>query len=922
MAAETVESLKKQIEDLNKKLKEAGGLGIDLQEAFRKAGNDTEKLNKYVDTLNKQYESLVDNADYVYRTFQDITAELKNQNLLLKLGKGAFKAVTDIAQDLSYYQKNSNDLTNNQFKKFGFSIKAQKQELDFVIARLEASKKSRNLEIESLSNLEQRTPKQTARLKELLKENELLFNAKEAIKSGIPLLEKELHFTKQISDTRKNLGGIATATAGLLSKYGGSLSSFLNVSEATEAVEDFNKNLIDGALKSKAVQDKLLDIEAKKLKFQKQLDTGRDEKGRFISRKKAQEELNKLEKESYDVRESAVASVNNLGNKFKSLGVLAQGLGAGLKKSLTDPLTIISFILDRANQFNKTSVDIGKNLGYGTNRADKMAQNLASVANYSTNINVTFKNAAEAMSELNTATGGVANYSADTLETQIMLTKQLGLSGEEAAGIYKFSVLTGKSSEKVNDEMVGAFAATRNAVKGSANFKTTMAEAAKVSGQLAANLQNNPALITSAVVQAQALGTTLEKTKDQGKQLLDFESSIENELKAELLTGQSMNLERARAAALQGDQVTVMKELANQGMTLNKFQNMNVIAQESFAKALGLSADELAEQLKKQKIAQEQGKSLAEITKEEALEAEKRQSIQDKFNNAILKLQDFFGNLVAGPVAVLLDMLTNVLNVITLIFTPLQMMYDFASKIGNVIGGWLDTLGVVGKVLKVIAGIAIVLAAYSAAASVADIPFIGWALAPIVAAGILGLGFGLLNAQKAGDINSPANGKTQVSTKEGDLFELSKNDDLVAFPGASNLAKQAEKKAPNIAESNLISTSPTDDLAKKAEKKSPIVIESNLAKQAEKKAPNIAESNSISTSPTINTNTNPEINKDGGMTAPNIDLTPLIEEMKALRAEQKTTTAAVNKLHAKDTTINMDGKKVGTTLSQNSHKVA
>jgi hypothetical protein len=31
---------------------------------------------------------------------------------------------------------------------------------------------------------------------------------------------------------------------------------------------------------------------------------------------------------------------------------------------------------------------------------------------------------------------------------------------------------------------------------------------------------------------------------------------------------------------------------------------------------------------------------------------------------------------------------------------------------------------------------------------------------------------------------------------------------------------------------------------------------------------------------------------------------------------------AVNKLHAKDTTINMDGKKVGTTLSQNSHKVA
>ena len=38
---------------------------------------------------------------------------------------------------------------------------------------------------------------------------------------------------------------------------------------------------------------------------------------------------------------------------------------------------------------------------------------------------------------------------------------------------------------------------------------------------------------------------------------------------------------------------------------------------------------------------------------------------------------------------------------------------------------------------------------------------------------------------KAGDVNSPAKGKTMVSTKEGGLFELSKNDDLLAGPGLS-----------------------------------------------------------------------------------------------------------------------------------------
>lgn len=41
---------------------------------------------------------------------------------------------------------------------------------------------------------------------------------------------------------------------------------------------------------------------------------------------------------------------------------------------------------------------------------------------------------------------------------------------------------------------------------------------------------------------------------------------------------------------------------------------------------------------------------------------------------------------------------------------------------------------------------------------------------------------------------SPADGKTRVSTKEGGLFELSPNDDLVAAPGAADMmTKKGEK---------------------------------------------------------------------------------------------------------------------------------
>jgi hypothetical protein len=64
------------------------------------------------------------------------------------------------------------------------------------------------------------------------------------------------------------------------------------------------------------------------------------------------------------------------------------------------------------------------------------------------------------------------------------------------------------------------------------------------------------------------------------------------------------------------------------------------------------------------------------------------------------------------------------------------------------------------------------------------------ALAGLAVAGVLGaVAYSYVN--KAGDMSSPADGKTMVSTKEGGLFELSPNDDLVAAPGAADALANA-----------------------------------------------------------------------------------------------------------------------------------
>ena len=51
------------------------------------------------------------------------------------------------------------------------------------------------------------------------------------------------------------------------------------------------------------------------------------------------------------------------------------------------------------------------------------------------------------------------------------------------------------------------------------------------------------------------------------------------------------------------------------------------------------------------------------------------------------------------------------------------------------------------------------------------------------------------------------------------------------------------------------------------------------------------------------------------MLMPQIDLTPMISAINEVRA-------AIDRLYSKDQSINMDGKKVGTTLVQGSYKVA
>jgi hypothetical protein len=296
------------------------------------------------------------------------------------------------------------------------------------------------------------------------------------------------------------------------------------------------------------------------------------------------------------------------------------------------------------------------------------------------------------------------------------------------------------------------------------DLRTILNESGKITGQIRANLGANPSKIAEAITQAHLFGASLEDINQAGKEMLDFESSISNELQAELLLGKDINLERARAAALNGDQVTLAKELQSQMGSYAEFSRMNVLQQESLAKSMGMTVDKLEQAAFSQELQSKSRKELVELGGEELANRIESQTLADKFSNTMDKLK-----------AIIVDLSTAFIPIIDGIGKALSFLAEYPSVIKLILGA-----------LAVWKSVQLGIAAATIMGSFISNPVgasIGLALGLAAVGTILAA---TSNASSAGDVISPASGKTQISTKEGELYNLSKNDDVVAAPGLIN----------------------------------------------------------------------------------------------------------------------------------------
>ena len=530
--------------------------------------------------------------------------------------------------------------------------------------------------------------------------------------------------------------------------------------------------------------------------------------------------------------------------KQRVMGKSFELMGNAAKKALADPMVVLAIamkglsmivtqIADGFKRFDTTTGNIAKGLNLTNSEARGVASGFMDASLGADSLFVSSEGLGETLLSINDALGTSVVLSNDQLTTFTKLRETAGLTNEELMGVQKLSLANGASFDDNADSLINQVNALNESSGLFINSKEVLKDVSKLSASTTLSLGKNPAALAEAVTIAKSLGMEMSKIDAIAGSLLDFESSISNELEAELLLNKDINLEKARQAALNNDFATVAKEIAEQAGNSAEFGEMNRIQQEALAKAVGMSREDLAQTLFTQEA----------IAGASGDEAERRERVL----NARIKevgLAQAQKEAQEGGLEAMLDQATASekmeasMGKISEFFTAIGSMFAPIVDAFASVAGWLAqsegamvvisaVLSGLGTLLAVMGAKAAFLAVKSVITAVASI-FSGSAVLgpfgiPLAIAGVGALVGGIAAATSVGDVNSPADGKTQISTKEGGLFELSPNDDLIAAPGASKMMQggQTQTVQNNTVVESKTDMSTTNALLEKIFKKTP-----------------------------------------------------------------------------------------------------
>jgi hypothetical protein len=682
-------------------------------------------------------------------------ADIQNLEQANAIIKGLRAELKDMSSDLGYIRDAFKDSVAELSKQNTY-LSASKSALKSISSIssqvLEHKKGESALSIDQLKKLQHKGKLQFEELNLAIKRGKLLKDQKFELLTAVAeqeMFNKELNKAISIEERiNKEIGLVGTGLQGL-AKFMNQLG-FADLSQPFKEAIEQTKNAKRGIIDNKSQIEEI----NKKLKT----------RGKLSKEERAELKLTKksLEANSRELQ----------GQTSKYKNILS---AVGKQLTSTNLLDFaIKKIIEGFFNVNKASVEFQRITGQNVVAVGSMNTRFATTVDF-------LKTASELTQQI--GFNAVSIFGPGQLAAVAEAKNLLGLSAEEAGNLALQSKGAGQTIDSFQDSLLAGVDATNRLRKSVVAPGIVLKDVLNTSKGISLSLGNNPERLGKAATAARAFGMELKQVDSIASSLLNFESSIEAELEAQLLTGKEINLAKAREYAMTNNLAGLSEELAKNGATAAEFANMNRFAQESLAKAVGMSRDDLAKSIMLQEssknLSDEQRAAVLGVTKEQLQQVD----IQERLGKSVDKLAQAFAPIL-GIMEPVVDLLGQALDLVALITYPFSYLFEVAGKLGQSISSMLGPLGVMLKVVKGIALAAVITAAYKTYAAVSTAlaaTIVGGIAAPIIggaaAAAILAAGGGFLGSIKDGVIDPK---KGPVVSGDFGTVQLNPKDQIVA----------------------------------------------------------------------------------------------------------------------------------------------
>jgi hypothetical protein len=552
---------------------------------------------------------------------------------------------------------------------------------------------------------------------------------------------------------------------------------------------------------------------------QKVLENMFEQRKAFLAQEQRIKEIQNAQTGFLNAMPEGLKSIITGMTEFLSLAsLLAMTLG-GLLIIFTLGVKAMMELSAAAKKFRQETGILNSQMGDIKDKAAEVTQEMA-------HLGVEAEDVYNVITELKNEFGDIANISKDTVKALTVLNSNFGIANEDATEfVSQLEAMTGFSEQTATNYAIQVTNVAKLAKVAPSKVFKDIAEAAKDSAEYFGTGFDNMA---KTAIEARRLGTTLKEVMGVSEQLLDFEGSIEQELKANAFAQGQFNLTQARALAATKDYSGALDEVLDQMERGRRFADKDLWTQKELAKTVGSTPAVIQKLIhQREKLAHlgddekalalqaiENGLDITNASKEDLQLAISKLKTEQEMQGQLTKIINSFkgiGMVIGTAVLPLIQAMVMALEPFAMLINGIATTFG---KIGGFFSGISQALfgaSEMGRILfKVVKGIAMVaLIAGGAMMALSGNVFGGAALVIAGSSFLNGISIDDGEIDKEGNVVSTPKGTVRLNSE--DTFVGNKNGVVAGtnlFGGgsenASSLSNQKTSQQTNFALINEI----------------------------------------------------------------------------------------------------------------------